>query len=173
MPILAKGGGGGEFIPAPAGVHQAVCVDVIDMGLLEVTFGGKTKTQHKVRVLWQIDEDMPDGRRFLVQKRYTLSLNEKATLRKDLESWRGKPFTDADVYDGFDLEKLIGVNALLNVIHAEKGGRTFANVASVAPLAKRMTKIEPKGYERKAVPAPEVPGDDYRDDIDDLSDIPF
>lgn len=147
MPIIATAGESREFTPAPAGLHQAVCVDVVDMGMLEVTYAGKTKQQHKIRLAWQIDEPMEDGKRFIVQKRYTLSLSEKATLRKDLESWRGKPFT-RDEEMGFDLERLIGVNCFLNVVHASKEGKTYANVASVVPLKRGMAPITADGYVR-------------------------
>ena len=34
-------------------------------------------------------EQMSDGRPFTISKRYTWSTHEKATLRKDLEAWRG------------------------------------------------------------------------------------
>jgi hypothetical protein len=147
VPIIATAGEQREFTPAPAGLHQAVCVDVVDLGMLEVTYGGKTKQQHKVRVVWQIDESMDDGKRFIVQKRYTLSLSEKATLRKDLESWRGKPFT-RDEEMGFDLERLIGVNCFLNVVHASRDGKTYANVASVVPLKRGMPTIAAENYVR-------------------------
>lgn len=147
MPILATAGDSKAFAPAPAGLHQGVCVDVVDMGLLEVTFGGLTKKQHKVRLVWQIDEARDDGKRFLIQKRYTLSLHEKANLRKELESWRGRRFTD-DELKGFDLEKLITVNVFINVVHAEKQGTTYANVASLVPLKKGMPLMVVEDYTR-------------------------
>src|ERR1700684_2934792 len=119
MAIVAKASGGNDCKPAPAGTHAAVCCDVVDLGMLEVSFGGKTKTQHKVNLVWQIEEDRDDGKPFTVRKRYTLSLHEKASLRKDLESWRGRAFTPAEL-EGFDLEVLIGIGCMLNVIHTPK-----------------------------------------------------
>ena len=112
MPIMVSGKSGTNFTPAPAGTHAAVCVDVVDLGILEVSFGGKTKQQHKINLVWQIDEERDDGKPFTVRKRYTCSLHEKAALRKDLEAWRGRPFTDQEL-DGFDLETLISAPALL------------------------------------------------------------
>lgn len=148
MPIIATAGDSKSFTPAPSGVHQAVCVDVIDKGVLEVTYSGKTKKQHKVSLAWQIDELRDDGKRFLVYKRYTLSLNEKATLRKDLESWRGRAFT-RDEEMGFDVESVIGANCLINVQHVTQGDRTYANVVAVMPIAKGMAKIAPQAYVRE------------------------
>lgn len=148
MPIIATAGDSRAYTPAPAGVHQAVCVDVIDKGLLEVTYAGKTKKQHKVSLAWQIDEVRDDGKRHLVYKRYTLSLNEKATLRKDLESWRGRAFTREEEI-GFDVETVLGANCLINVQHNTQGDKTYANVVAVMPLARGMAKLMPLEYVRE------------------------
>lgn len=180
MAIYASAGSGGSFTPAPQGVHQAVCVDVVDMGLMETTFQGVTKMQHKVRIVWQIEEAMEDGKPFLVQKRYTLSLHEKAQLRKDLESWRSRPFTDAEL-KRFDVETILGVNALLNVMHVSKDGKTYANVTAVMPIKKGMAAMRADRYVRvqdrpdAAVEPHEaratVAGHPFADVTDD--DIPF
>ena len=182
MAIIATAGsngdGGGNFEPAPAGTYRAVCVDVIDKGIVEVTYAGQTKRQHKVSIAWLIDEKRDDGKPYLVFKRYTLSLNEKATLRKDLESWRGKPFTRAEEM-GFDVEAVLGANCLVNVQHAERGGKTYANVASVMPLMKGMPplsdglsdyvrQIHRTAEQHAAAPPDEAPPIQITDD-----DIPF
>src|SRR5690348_13499642 len=114
MGIFAKFRGG--FTPAPQGTHAAVCVDVVDHGMVEETFQGNTQRRHKISIYWQIDENMDNGKPFLVHRRYTNSLHEKATLRRDLESMRGRPFTDKEL-DGFDLESLIGVGCFITIIH--------------------------------------------------------
>lgn len=156
MAIVAKASGDGQtFTPAPAGVHQAVCVDVVDLGMLDVTWQGVKKTQHKVNVAWQIAEDRDDGKPYLVFKRYTLSLSEKANLRKDLESWRGRKFTD-DERKGFDVERLIGVNCLLNVTHNHVGDKTYANIVSIMPLAKGMATIQAREFVRKVDRQPDT-----------------
>ena len=41
------------------------------------------------------------------------TLGKKATLRKLLEGWRGKAFTDEELKDGFDLSKLVGLGCQL------------------------------------------------------------
>ncbi len=150
MPIIATAGGDGKtFTPAPEGVHQAVAVDVIDIGLKPNPFKPGSQ-QHKIDIAWQIAERRDDNKPYLVYKRYTLSLNEKATLRHDLESWRGRPFTREEEL-GFDVESIIGANCLVNVQHkkSQDGTKTFANVMSVMPLLKNMPKIAAEGYERK------------------------
>jgi hypothetical protein len=167
MPIIATAGADStNYTPAPEGVHQAVCVDVIDKGMVETKgFDGKPpKKKHMVSIAWQIDETRDDGKRYLVYRRYTLSLNEKASLRKDLESWRGRKFT-RDEEMGFDVEKLIGVNCMLNIQHNVSGEKTYANVVSVMPLHKSLTsrKLDPLDYVRES--DAQQQGDHDRDDV--------
>lgn len=180
-PIIATKGSETSFTPAPSGVHQAVCVDVVDKGILDVTWQGKSKKQHKIDIAWQIDEARDDGKPYLVFKRYTLSLSEKANLRKDLESWRGRPFT-RDEEMGFDVEQVIGVNCLLNIQHHTSGDRTYANVVSIMPLVKGMSKIHVRDYVRVqdrpasqttnvGVDEPPPPGDDESGHF--IDDVPF
>jgi hypothetical protein len=145
MGIIAKAGA--EFTPAPAGTHAAVCVDIIDIGMVLSEFKGVKKNQHKIKIVWQIDEDQANGKPFTVSQRYTLSLHQKATLRRDLESWRGKPFSEEEL-KAFDLENLLGAGALLNVIHNHREGSTYANVASVMRLMKGMATPAPRDYVR-------------------------
>lgn len=177
-----------EFTPAPEGLHQAVCVDVIDLGLQKSTYEGKTSERHMVRLVWQIEEEDENGRRFTPSQSYTNSLNEKAKLRQHLEAWRGRKFTDKELDDpGFDLEVLIGVNCQIQVVHnIGSSKRTYANVQAVVPLGKGMTKMRPEGYVRvkdreelkKDVFAPhedaeetEEPGHYGKPDYDDT--VPF
>lgn len=148
MPLIATAGDSTTRTPAPAGTHQAVCVDVLDKGMKPNKFKGGA-LQHKVSVVWQIDELRDDGKRFLLYKQYTLSLHEKATLRLDLESWRGRPFTREEEM-GFDVETVIGANCLINVQHNTSEGKTYANVVSVMPLLRNMAKLNAIGYDRKA-----------------------
>jgi hypothetical protein len=132
------------FTPAPAGLHKAVCVDVVDLGLVETSFGIKPM----IRVVWQTEErDEEKGRRYLVSKRYNPSLHEKASLRKDLENWRGRAFTKEEL-KGFDLEKLIGANCQLNVVHNMRDDRVYANVAAIVPSLRGGETLRPEDYTR-------------------------
>ncbi len=138
---------GSSFTPCPAGPHAAVCVDVIDLGKLPNTFKDGALV-HKVRVVWQVAERKDDGKPYLVSKQYTASLHEKASLRKDLDAWRGRKFTKEELA-GFDLEQVIGAPCLLNVEHTERAGSTYANVTSLMRLPKGMPVVTPSDYIRK------------------------
>jgi hypothetical protein len=122
--VIVKGTG--DFVPAPEGLHNGVCVDVIDEGLQQTAWGQKWK----VALVWELDAHKEDGTRFSVRKRYTASLHEKSNLAKDLKSWRGRAFT-AEELSGFDVEKVLGAPCKLLVQHTEKDGATYANVTAI------------------------------------------
>jgi hypothetical protein len=141
-----------EFELVPAGSHIAVCYRVIDLGTQKVEYKGQQKIQHKIMLSWELcDEFMTKGKSeglpFSIHKKYTLSSSDKATLRCDLESWRGRPFSDED-FGKFDIGKLIGVGCLIGVIHNETSGKVYANIKSIMRL--------PKGMEAKKSLNPNV-----------------
>lgn len=148
--IVKESGGGRDFKPVPAGTHIGVCSAVIDCGLQPGFEGGPA--QRKVYVNWEIPGERTewtlDGKTVTgpmkIGRFYTLSLNEKATLRAHLENWRGKPFTSAELA-GFDLFSIVGKACLVGVTHKSSGDRVYANVSSILSL--------PKG-----TPAPQVEG---------------
>ena len=147
-----------KFPTAPEGTFPAVCVDEIDLGKVKSTFSGEERERVMVRLVWQIDEEMDDktalqfsmpvGSRHIVKQDYTASLDEKAKLRKHLQSWRGRTFTQAEL-TGFDLENVVGVPCLISITHntGSKGG-TFANVEAVMKPPKGMETLKPLGYIR-------------------------
>jgi hypothetical protein len=134
--------GGAAFTPCPAGSYLARCVSLIDLGTQTSTYEGETKRARKVLVAWEILDDetrKDDGTPFVLSKRYTQSLHEKAALRKTLASWRGRDFTPVEL-KGFDLAGVLGKDAFLSVIHTDKDGKTFANIAAVMKPPKGMTR---------------------------------
>lgn len=179
MPIVARQPES-NFAPCPEGLQQVVCVDVIDLGLVDTGWG----ESHQVRLVWQTHRLDDRGRPFQLRKQYRNSLHEKANLRRDLEMWRGRKFSP-DELKGFDLEKLIGINAQIQVIHDVKDeGRVYANVQAIIPLGVKMPRIAAREYVRakdkpadqKNVPPPPptagpppIADDDYVTD----DEIPF
>src|SRR5688572_13681182 len=135
-----------SFDPCPEGLHQACCVDVVDLGLQKGQYGEK----FKIEIWWQVDlVNERTGRRYTLRKWYTNSLHEKANLRKDLECWRGRKFTEQELA-GFDLEKLLGVNCQLQVIHnLSDEGTVYDNVQAIVPHNAKLPRISPQDYIRK------------------------
>src|SRR5271170_5806756 len=96
-----------EYPVAPEGLHQAVCVDVIDLGMVKRKWEGESYESPMIRIRWEIEETDPNtSLRYIVDQRYGLSLGKKSKLLPLLESWRGRKFTKEEL-EGFDVEKLI------------------------------------------------------------------
>jgi hypothetical protein len=128
-----------DFLPPPPGTHVAVCYRFIDLGTQETEFQGQKKHQRKVMLGWELNEMMEDGKPFMVSQRYTWSMSEKANLRADLESWRGVAFKESDFGPGgFDIRRVIGAPCMLTIVHAEKNGKTYANIRAIGKLPKGM-----------------------------------
>lgn len=155
MPIYASAGSGTKFQPAPTGAHAAVCCDIVDLGIVETTWQGVTKKKHMIRLVWQIAEPRDDGKPYLVMGRYNLSLHENAALRRDLEGWRGRPFTEAELHQ-FDVENVLDKPCMLNLVHRVSKGETYANVAAIMPLPKGMTAPTVRDYVRVVDRVPEA-----------------
>lgn len=141
MSLIASDKGGGNFKPVPAGTHRAVCTLIADMG---VQPSARYKPQQKVYVRWELPDEQiewndKDGNKhtgpMVIGKQYTLSLSEKANLRADLESWRGRMFT-AQELKGFDLKNILGKPCMIGVKHDAKGDKVYANVSAVMGLSK-------------------------------------
>lgn len=130
MSLTASDKGGGDFEITPEGQYVGRCFKIIDMGTQTTTGQFGVKEQHKVMVSWELLDDpkMADGRPFSVSQFYTVSLHEKAKLRADLEAWRGRKFTAAEL-EGFDLGTVLGAYCMLQVVHSEDG--KYANVQTI------------------------------------------
>ena len=127
-------------------MHVARCYRLIDLGTQPKSYQGKpTGEARKIMASWELlgDERMDDGKPFTISKSWFLSMHEKASLRKDLESWRGKPF-NAEEEASFDVSKLLGAYCLLNVVQeAGKDGSSYTQIKAITPLIKGMPKPDP------------------------------
>lgn len=127
----------------PAGTHVARCYSIIDLGTHEKIWEGKTRKAHEIRVSWELPLETADFGKgheepFSVHKTYTLSLSEKANLRHDLEAWRGRSFTEAQL-QSFDVATVLGVPCMVTVTHVTKKDNTYANATAITGLPKGMT----------------------------------
>ncbi len=111
------------------GLHHGVCVDAISLGQIETPWGAK----EKISLMFELESTDENGKRFIVGKRFTRSLNEKATLRKFLEKWKGSKYTPQDLQEGINLEEYVGMSATLFIVWNETEERTYANIESILP----------------------------------------
>jgi hypothetical protein len=145
--VLVKETSGYE-IP-PEGIHQAVCVDIINLGEVETKFGVKPQ----VAIVFQLECEggyrRTDGQRFEIRRIFNPTLTGSSTLKKFLEQWRGKSFDKAEL-EGFQLAKLHKTNAQIQVIHKEGEKGMYANIVSIQPHNLKLgQRIVPEAYQRR------------------------
>ena len=129
--------GGGDFEQPPVGTHPARCVRIIDIGTQKGEYQGKATFKRQVVIAWELSNELMTegdyaGKPFMVSRFYTASLGEKANLRKDLVSWRGKEFSDQEL-TGFDPRNILDKGCMVSLIENDKGK---IRVSSVMALPK-------------------------------------
>jgi hypothetical protein len=136
-----------NFEPVPKGTHVARLYQIVHIGTSHYEYMGEEKSSDKVRLTFELcnerkvfkegDEPKP----YSISREFGLSMGKKSHLRPFVEGMAGTAFTDDEAY-AFDIETLIGSACLLNVVHAEKGDNTYANISSATPLVKGMEAPE-------------------------------
>lgn len=126
----------------PGGNYVARCYSMIHIGTITEEIRGQKKDINKVRITWELPTELrvfdeSKGKQpMVISKEYTLSMFEMANLRKDLESWRGRSFTDNEA-KSFDISKLLGVPCMINIIHTvSKKGVEYATISSISTMPK-------------------------------------
>lgn len=192
---------GGTFTPHPEGQFAAACVDVVDLGMKVDDYQGKKSLNPKVALIFATGErrevDKGKSDLALVTVEMTNTSGKKGNLRKFLESWRGKSYSDEQVSEGLPLGKLHGQNALITIEHKVTGsGNKMAKVRAIAQLPEvmksavlwaaveeytrpkfledRKVKYAEEAAQFAATPGASDPGPTPQDDDDDPdSSLPF
>lgn len=154
MGFIATDSGGGNFKRVPQGVFIGRCYSLIDLGTQHTSGQYGDKFQHKLKISWELFGEEENGTPLTsdvdgvmmpltISKTYTVSLHEKAGLRRDLSAWRGKDFTD-DEAKAFDVSKLIGAYCMINVTESTTNNKTYSNVAGITPLPGALKNAKPE-----------------------------
>lgn len=141
--------GSGDFELPKAGLTIGRCYKVVDLGTQEKKFKGNVDYKRQIMVHFELPGQMMEIERdgakeqvpMMVSKKYTLSFNKKAALRKDMEAWYGKKFNDKDIENsgGFDPSKILGRPAQILIEINESDNGTYANIGGLMPLAEGQT----------------------------------
>jgi hypothetical protein len=125
------------------------------LGTQESTYQGVTKKLPKVMLQFEVHSEDDGGAPIVtakgepmsISKNFTLSLAEMATLRKDLQTWRGREFT-AEELRGFELKNVLGAWAMISVIKAMgNNGKEYTNVAAIMSVPPAIKKAGiPQGH---------------------------
>lgn len=136
---------GSNYKPVDAGTYPARCYQMILIGTVKGEYMGQPIENTKVRIGWELPTELKEFKEgegekpYSISKEFTLSMNEKANLRKVLESWRGKGFTEEEA-KSFDITVLLGKPCMLSVIHkTSKQGKLYADISGVTTVPKGMT----------------------------------
>lgn len=119
-----KDAGGGDFQQPPVGTHVARCVKMIDIGTQKSDYQGQANIRRQCILGFELPTELMTegeyrGKPFVVSRFYTASLSEKANLRKDLENWRGRAFTEQELA-GFASKNILGKPCMLALTENDK-----------------------------------------------------
>ena len=142
MALKAPSGNNTSRQIAPEGAYPARCYQIVDLGTTMQTgqFPGKKR---KVQFIFELPTETYEFEKgeglkpFYARSIYNLSMNEKAVLRRDIESWAGKKMSN-EIAGNFDIFTLLGRPCIVNITHIEKGDATYANIIGMSPLPKGM-----------------------------------
>lgn len=85
------------------------------------------------------DNGVEKERPATISKEYTASLGKKADLRKHLDTWRGKPFTEEEL-KGFHLPSVLTAPCSVSIIHTPKlTGGVNAKISGIQAVPKGTT----------------------------------
>lgn len=132
--------------PLEAGSYAGRCIQVIDLGTHMEQYKGEKeeKPVRKVRIVFELPDELVTYKEENGQEPrmigidYPFSFHKKANLRKFLETWRGREFTEEEL-QGFDISKLLWVPGLVQVAqYTNKEGNTRSKISTVWVLPKSM-----------------------------------
>lgn len=142
------GGSDIKYQRLESGMYPAHCIQVVELGTHDNTHPQAKPGAVKKEILLvfetnELMEPNEEGKQLplVVSLRLTNSLGQRATLRKHLESWRGKSFTD-DELASFSTDKILDKPCLLNVTLTRKGDKEYNNIKTINPVPKGMTVSE-------------------------------
>lgn len=141
-----------EYEIATAGPCVAVCVDFINLGdCVEQYQNNAPHVVPKGALVFQIEEtNKQTGKRFEPAVEKSLMFGNKAGLRKLLEAWRGRVYSDQEARQGAPLHKLVGQCGIITLEHktSASSGKTYANIMAIGPLLRGMAGLAADNYER-------------------------
>jgi hypothetical protein len=128
----------------PTQTLRSVCVDAHSLGVVNTTWGKK----RQVKMVFETEELKDNGYPRTATRTFNVSYYEKATLRKELESWLGRPLTATEMLNGFPFDRLVGKAAELDVEDARtEDGTVFLRITAIRPS--RANPLAPTGSYRR------------------------
>lgn len=137
----------------PAGTHIGILTQCIHLGMQDNGYGPKDRVRlgfeiPSERVTYTDNNGAEKDSPAMIGGEYTLTLGtakKPSKLRKLLENWRGRAFTDMEA-KSFDMAILLGKVCMVGVVHTERNGNMYADVSGVMACPKGVaTSLKPEG----------------------------
>ena len=134
----------------PEGSHIGIINAIVDEGTHYSDL--YKKNSHYVRIRFELPEERieikKDGKTIseprFISRRYTFTLHEKSSLKKDIEGAMGRGLAP-DELERFNLSQVLGMNCQVTVKHTQNtSGETKARVAGLSALHKSMDEVKPE-----------------------------
>ena len=121
--------------PVEPGVYMAVCIGFIDLGeqYSEMFKSYSNKGMYVWELVGETIEIDGEQKPRQLSKEFTISSSNKSNLRKFIESWNSKSYSDDEFLES-DLFDQIGKPCQLNVVLNES--KEYSNVDNLMPLPK-------------------------------------
>jgi len=127
----------GDFKPHPEGIHPAVCVDVMDLGLVESEYQGQRRMVNKVKLVFESEQKTEDGKPCTVVQELHGEPASEGEAAEFLGSGAGARWCRGEK---IDLAKLLGASCTLVISHQQNMvGKTYASIDAVSKPTKRVT----------------------------------
>ena len=133
-----------DLKPLSAGLHSAILFQIVNLGTQEGKFGNKPQIYlgfefplEKALFYKEDKEKAPYvlGRELGYNIYWDSAKNQKSTLASFLKNGFGADVTKPET---IDMSEYIGKPCLVNIVHNESGGKTYANIENVMPFMPQM-----------------------------------
>ena len=121
------------FDPPDEGIHEAVFVDIVDMGVQ--TYKDNPPTQ-RIALVWQLEDMVPDvepEQHHVVHMWCSPSFGKKSNLRKALDGMVSGGIDPKDARKGIRPVEYLGTRCCLVIKHqaSADGSKVYANIDAV------------------------------------------
>jgi hypothetical protein len=151
--------------PIPAGTYLARCYSIAHIGTEFFEYQGEPKQTNKVRFTFELPTKLKvfkegeEAKPLAIGEEYGISTHEKSNLRKVMNSWRGKDFTEEEV-KSFDVTSMISKPCLITISITDKGYNKITGISSLMEGQTCPEQINPTQLF------------DYEENFDNLSKLP-
>jgi hypothetical protein len=134
--------GMGDYYLCPPDNYPATIIGLIDIGHQLNKFAKEDSTDqvHQIVLVYELEEQRPDGKPFLLSKSYTFSLHEKSNLYKLTSCITGRTFRQDEE---FSVAELLGKPAMVSVGNSQSGEKPYHTIDSVTSFPKKMAAPKP------------------------------